>query len=130
MAEIIGGIILILSLFGNHHQADKIAEQRDEIAAQTEVIGTLTETNEHNAAEAKAAAETARSNENVVDNIGADLAVCAEKLSAYKATGAIFDARRQADAVTIAALEADLRESGLSSCRVPDGVVDEVTRLH
>ena len=126
--ELIAGIVFALSLLGNWGQASKISDQRETINEQSETIEALTEANQTNIEAAIEAAEIAKGNEDVVADLNQDLIACAEKLRSFEASQAVFDRRRQNDALAIEELENLVRDSDLDSCRVPDRVVDEITR--
>lgn len=115
--EIVAGIILVLSLFGNHLQANRI----DELEQKAEILAEIAN---DNAAEAHEAAEAAEQNGNIASGLSADLNSCVQKLDSYAASQAIYDRRRQADAVAIAELESRLRRSSLERCSVPSWLVD------
>jgi SMC interacting uncharacterized protein involved in chromosome segregation len=126
--ETVIGILFVLSLFGNWGQANKIADQGETIDEQAETIEMLTQVNESNIDAAREAANIARSNEDVVNDLNQDLNVCAEKLRSFEASREIFERRRQDDDRAIEKLENIINDSDLDSCRVPDRVVYEITR--
>lgn len=88
----------------------------------------LVETANNNAAEVAKLKKLVNKNGMVTRGVSADLGVCVKKLRSYEATVAIFDRRRQSDAVVIETMEKRLADSDLGSCRVPGWLVDEVAR--
>lgn len=121
--EIIAGIVLVLSLFGNWHQASEIKEQRAEIAR-------LEATNQKNVK----AFEEAKANNDSLASVNTDLekssADCSAKLNIEAERESFYRYRESLNQATIDNLERQLAKLGTNpdrvitwdQCRLPDGL--------
>jgi len=124
--ETVAGILLIVSLFGNWFQFDKTQDLKAEIVIAETQRDTAIDVANNNANEVQKLTEVMSKNESITRGVGADLGVCIEELRNVETTIAIFNGRRQADALAIEELESRLDGSTLDRCVVPGWLVDEI----
>ena len=119
--------VLVASLIFGGWQYNRAERLESALRASEEEVVWLGQSVEKEAEKASEMGRIANENSLVVKSISSSLDSCREVVEGYQESNRIFEAVNQTNRVTIEELEKRLSGSELSSCRVPNWLVDEIT---